>query len=169
MSVSRVPVVEHPPLLTILQVTFTQRQQPPPGLQGLGYSFAATPDLAKLTHPATFESAAMFVSDRSSWESHAVGFTTSENATAEGKKLGGFLHSQQRFYLIEDLTHTGYQSVFCAFPSAESPGVWDLRWNVTNDVPERADGRPVVLSSRNFTSGGPVEGTPTWTKCRTKA
>jgi len=169
MSVSRVPVVEHSPLLTILQVTFTQRQQPPPGLQGLGYSFAATPDLAKLTHPATFESAAMFVSDRSSWESYAVGFTTSENAIAEGKKLGGFLHAQQRFYLIEDITHTGYQTVFCAFPSAESPGVWELRWNVTNDAPERADGRPVILSSRNFTSGGPVEGTPTWTKCPTRA
>src|SRR5688572_9323386 len=111
MSVSRVPVVENSPLLTILQVIFTQRQQPPPGLQGLGYSFTATPDLAKLTHPATFESATMFVSDRPSWESHAVGFTTSENATAEGNKVGGFLHAQQRFYLIEDITHNGYQSV----------------------------------------------------------
>lgn len=169
MSVSCVPVVEHSQSLTTPQVTFTERQQPPPGKKGLGNSLTATPDLAKLTSPATFESAMLFVSDRSSWESHAVGFTTTENAAAEGKKVGGFVEAGWRFHLIEDSTQSGYMSVFCAFPSAESPGVWDLRWNVTNDVPERADGRPVFLSSKPFTALGPVDGSTTWTKCRTQA
>lgn len=169
MSVPLTPAVEHSPSLTTPQVTFTSRQQPPPGKTGLGYSLLATPDLAKLTHPATFESAILFVSDRSSWESHAVGFTMTENAAAEGKKVGGFVEAGWRFHLIEDATQNGYVSVFCAFPSTDGPGVWDLRWNETNDVPEMAEGRPVFLSSKAFTALGPVDGSTTWTKCRTQA
>lgn len=166
MSAPLPPAVEHSPSLTTPQVTFTSRQQPPPGKAGLGYSLLATPDLPNLTNPTTFESAMFFVSDRSF---HAVGFTMTESAAAEGKKVGGFVEAGWRLHFIEDVTQSGYMSVFCAFPSAESPGVWDLRWNVTNDVPERAEGRPVFLSSKPFTALGPVDGSTTWTKCRTQA
>lgn len=81
MSVSQTPAIEHSPSLTTPKVTLAARQQHTPDKPGLGYSLLATPDLPNLTNPTTFESAMFFVSDRSF---HAVGFTMTESAAAEG-------------------------------------------------------------------------------------
>ena len=154
------------------KVTFTRRQNPPPGLDGMGYSFSATPD-PQMTppqqqQPQPFTSATFFVGDRLSSPSpstnpnanHEVGFalttTTTESEsetdkapTGSEQRFGGFMLSSTRFFVVEDDGYFG-ASLFCAFPSAENPKIWELRWNVTNDVPERAHGLPVTLRSAAY-------------------
>lgn len=163
-------------------LTLTRRQHAqPPGLKG-GYSVTAIPDLSAVNASIAASempiNATFFVGDRPSpplnLASHEVGFFPgAEDPDAiipPGLKLGGFFFGDRTLRVVEerDLT-TGVilPSLFCAFPSKEDPKIWMMQWNVTNDVPERANGLPVTLRTYKWRDGAP----PTFgfgTKCMTR-
>ncbi|KAK4450873.1 hypothetical protein QBC34DRAFT_424204 [Podospora aff. communis PSN243] len=153
--------------LVPVKVSVTRRQNPPPGLEGMGYSFSAVPDLsAPVSNAATksppFSSATLFVSDPTS---HDVGFATEISALASAR-FGGFLLADGRIFVVED-TGSVTTALYCAFPRKDNPKIWDVRWNVTNDVPERADGVPVSLRIVKFPYKEPERAHGLGTRCRT--
>ncbi|KAK0639774.1 hypothetical protein B0T16DRAFT_463413 [Cercophora newfieldiana] len=155
--------------LVPLTLTFTRRQNPPPGREGMGYSFSARPDpSAPVSNAATqsppFTSTTLFVSDSTA---HNVGFATPAS-DLPAVRFGGFMIIEQRHFVVED-TGLVLPSLFCAFRSKENPNVWELKWNVSNDVPERADGVPVTLRSNKFPYKEAERAKDLGTSCRTRA
>jgi len=70
--------------------------------------------------------------------------------------------------IVIDEDSNGKPSLFCAFPSKANPDIWVLKWNVTTDVPERADGVAVTLRTSKYRGGSPISG---WSpsRCMTRA
>jgi hypothetical protein len=135
----------------------------------MGYSFTAAPDpSAPVSNAATrsspFTNTTLFVSDSTG---HNVGFTTSATALAS-TRMGGFMIAEQRLFVVED-TGSVLPSLYCAFPSKENPKIWELKWNVANDVPERANKVPVTLRSNKFPYKEPERANNMETRCRTRA
>ncbi|KAK0622733.1 hypothetical protein B0T14DRAFT_564158 [Immersiella caudata] len=155
--------------LVPVKVTVTRRQNAPPGRERMGYSFSAVPDLsAPVSNAATksppFSSATLFVSDPTS-TTHNVGFAT-EGSDLTAARMGGFLLSDGRIFVVEE-TGRVTPSLYCAFPRKENPKIWDIKWNVTNDVPERADGLPVTLRVVKFPYKEPERARGMGTMCQT--
>ncbi|KAK3375890.1 hypothetical protein B0T24DRAFT_718381 [Lasiosphaeria ovina] len=124
-----------------------------------GYSFSAAPNqAARVTNSAAqappFNKATLFVGGRSaSAQQHAVGFVADGARVPEDVRTGGFKLDARSFRVVEDsgLVH---MSLYCAFPSAAIPGLWDLRWNVSNQTPETSSGVPVSLKATPEWWGG---------------
>ena len=135
----------------------------------MGYSFTASPDpSAPVSNPATksppFTTTTLYVSDRGSSPAHDVGFTPSQSTT--GLRLGGFMLSERRFFSVED-SGSVKPSLYCAFPSREREGVWELKWNVTSSGGgEGRVGVPVTLRNMPYPKNTKAE----WyfgTECQT--
>lgn len=98
------------------------------------------------------------MADRTLVDSHAVGFAPNAEEAAAAPaafQLGGFMVAVQRFTVVEDSSRTrGSCTSRCTARcrARRTPKVWELRWNVTNDVPERANGVPVTLRMAQFPS-----------------
>ncbi|KAK0709246.1 hypothetical protein B0T26DRAFT_805004 [Lasiosphaeria miniovina] len=125
-----------------------------------GYSFSAAPNrAARVTNSAAqappFNKATLFVGGRlASAQQHAVGFVADGARVPDDVRTGGFKLDARSFRVVEDsgLVH---MSLYCAFPSAAIPGLWDLRWNVSNQTPETSSGVPVSLKATPYPANTP--------------
>ncbi|KAM7191206.1 hypothetical protein V8F20_009384 [Naviculisporaceae sp. PSN 640] len=172
-------------VLVPVNLTVTRRQQPPLGLERMAHSFTATPDIASSPAAAALmpTNTTMFVgqpasngSDPSSTgprpATHEVGFVLNAEGdrstpVSASMRLGGFLIIERRFVYVRDEDHVIYYALFCGLPSKDNPAIWTIQWNVTNDVPERAAGLPVMLRTDKPAKGS-KPGNGWGTKCLTR-
>ncbi|KAK3347011.1 hypothetical protein B0T25DRAFT_521302 [Lasiosphaeria hispida] len=155
----------------LVPVTFTSTKffLPRPSSSNRAYSYLATPDpLAPVSNPSTlsppFTSAYLTIPtpDEPATSLHPVSFTPSTSTLSDvpntTTKTGGFINLERTFKVVGDRDTEGIirYSLFCAFPSKEREGVWDLRWNVTNM--EGDGGRPVSLREYPYKGSSKLTG-----------
>ncbi|KAK3381954.1 hypothetical protein B0H63DRAFT_524634 [Podospora didyma] len=139
-----------------------------------GYTFSASPNTTltpgfnnSATQSLPFTTAKFYVPQRGSPPTqNTAGFIPDNTHTPSSSSLatvhsdsvyriGGFWIGSREFRVVEDSGRV-HPTLYCAFPSATTPGVWVLKWNTTNQTPETKDGVPVSLRTNPFPKGTKV-------------